>query len=82
MPKENLKLISVRIDPETLDRIEAFVMEHRYWKRNAIINQVLTAVMNDFDERSIYDMTRRNYFPKQEVNAKYEILPPKLNDKP
>ena len=55
---ENLKLISVRIDPETIDKIEKLRKTHYYWKRNTIINAVLTAVFDTFSDKEIYDMCR------------------------
>lgn len=73
MPKENLQLISVRIDPDTLAKIEKFAARHSYWKRNTIINNLLTTVFNDFNERQIYDMVRRNNFNKAIVQSNYEI---------
>lgn len=73
MPKENLQLISVRIDPDTLAKIEKFAARHSYWKRNTIINCLLTTVFNDFNERQIYDMVRRSNFDKAIVTSEYEI---------
>lgn len=73
MAKENLKPVSTRLDPETLKAIDRFVVNRRYWKRNTVINQVLTAVFNNFEEKDIYDMVR--YFPRgnDEVECKFEI---------
>ena len=62
MPQENLKLISARIDPETLEKIDVIQHDLRYWKRNSIINGILTAVVDSFSKKEIYDMvcyTRR-----------------------
>lgn len=63
---KNLKLISVRIDPKTLEKIDAIHKVHNYWKRNAIINGLLTAVVDAMDSGAIYDMMRysRFYHPK------------------
>lgn len=63
---ENLKLISVRIDPKTLDKIDTIHKVHRYWKRNAIINGLLTAVVDAMDDGTLYDMIRycRGYHQK------------------
>lgn len=63
---ENLKLISVKIDPKTLEKIDTIHKTHPYWKRNAIINGLLTAVVDAMDSGAIYDMVRytRNYHPK------------------
>lgn len=73
MANEELKLISARLDKETLAKIDAFVSKHTYWKRNTVINMILWAVMNDFDERDIYDMVRRNHFRQQPVHCGYTI---------
>lgn len=63
---ENLKLISVRIDPKTLEKIDTIHKVHHYWKRNAIINGLLTAVVDAMDSGALYDMIRycRTYHPK------------------
>lgn len=58
MKQQNLKLISARIEPETLNLIDEWLKQHRYWRRNTVINGVLTAVFNTFSEQEIYDMTR------------------------
>lgn len=55
---ENLKLISVRIDPKTLEKIDTIHKVHHHWKRNAIINSLLTAVVDAMDADAIYDMVR------------------------
>lgn len=73
MAKENLKPVSTRLDPETLKAIDLFVANRRYWKRNTVINQVLTAVFTKFEESDIYDMVR--YFPQgnYEIECKFKI---------
>ena len=53
----NLKLISARINPETLERLDEFCGNERYISRNAVINGILTAVMNCADEKSINNMS-------------------------
>lgn len=58
MPQENLKLISARIDPETLEKIDVIQHDFHYWKRNTIINGILTAVVDSFTKKEIYDMVR------------------------
>ena len=69
----NLKLMSVRLDPDTVQKIEKWVANHRYWNRNQVINNILTAVMNDFGDKAIYDMARRGFYRTNEVKADYEI---------
>lgn len=66
---ENKKLISARLDPQTLEKIDTFVKNRRknrrYWKRNTAISNILDAVFDCFDENSIYEMVRydRPYYP-------------------
>lgn len=73
MPKDNLQLISARIDTDTLAKIEWFAARHTYWKRNTIINNLLMTIFKDFNDRQIYDMVRRNNFNKAIVQSDYEI---------
>lgn len=63
---ENLKQISVKIDPKTLEKIDTLQKIHWYWKRNAIINRLLTALFDSMDSKALYDMLRysRYYHPK------------------
>lgn len=71
---ENLKLISARIEPRTLEKIEEFCKNHHYWKRNAVINGILTAVFDHFEDGDIYDMVRTWTVNKDQVDCKYEII--------
>lgn len=74
MERENLKVISVRLEPQVINAIDEFVRKHKYWKRNTVINSILCSVMRDFKEKDIYDMSRRNAFRNQEIEAKYTII--------
>lgn len=71
---ENLKLISVRIVPDALEKIDQLARQHMYWNRNQIINALLVTVFNDFDDKSVYDMIRRQNFDREPVKAEYKIL--------
>lgn len=73
MAKNNLKLLSIRIDPETLEAIEKFTKDHPYWNRNSVINNLLTTLFKDFTDKQRYDMARRVFFRKNEIKAEYEI---------
>lgn len=70
---ENLKPISARIDAQTLNKIEAFCIGKPWWKRNTVINRVLTTVFRDFSERQIYDMARRSMLKQEDVTCEYRI---------
>lgn len=41
---DRTKLISVRIDTDALKEIDQFTKERVYWRRNTIINSVLTSL--------------------------------------
>lgn len=71
--QKNLKLVSARIDPDALDKIAKFIVHHPYWTKNAVINNILCAVMDKFDERDIYDMVRTNSFINEDITAIYRI---------
>lgn len=71
--QKNLKLVSARIDPDALEKIEKFIRSHSYWTRNAVINGIITAVMTKFDEQDIYDMVRTNFFIQEDITAIYRI---------
>ena len=55
---ENKKLLSARLDPQTLEKIDNFVKHHDYWKRNTVISNILDAVFDNFDDKSLYDMVQ------------------------
>lgn len=74
MAKENLTLVSCRIDPETLKKIETQISKHYYWKRNTVINGILTAVMDNFTDQQVYDMVRYWRQGHNEVKAEFEIV--------
>lgn len=73
MAQKNLKLLSVRLNPDTVDAIEKFTVDHPYWNRNALINNLLTTIFKDFTDKQRYDMARRVFFAKNEVKAEYEL---------
>lgn len=74
MANENLVPCSTRLDKDTIERIDKFVSKHRYWKRNTAINQILWAVMHDFDDNAIYDMIRRRQRASEQVVSHYQIV--------
>lgn len=59
---ENLKAIGVRLNPKTIEAIDEFVHHKYYWKRNTVINAILTNVFLIADKDTIYDMVRWNSF--------------------
>lgn len=74
MAYKNLVPCSTRLDEDTIERIDEFVSKHRYWKRNTAINQILWAVMHDFDDDAIYDMVRRSRHTIEQIVSHYQII--------
>ena len=68
-----LELISVRIDPDTLAKIDEFADEHYYWKRNTVINGVLEAVFRYFDKGDIMDMVRGEHYATCKMEATFKV---------
>lgn len=75
MAKDNLRLISARIDEDSYEKIKEITNKHTYWTKNYIIRRILFAVLSDFDDDDIYDMLRRPnrpiYPPKCEYRFPY-----------
>lgn len=55
---ENLKQLSVKIDPATLQKIDEFKGRYYSYKRNTIINNVLTAIFFNASPRDIDKLIR------------------------
>lgn len=77
MARDNLKQISAKIDPITLDKLDNIQRQHYYWKRNTIINGILTAIVDTFSTHEIYDMIRycRNF--DYQTEGSFKLWTPK-----
>ena len=73
---EKLKLISVRIDPDTLAKIDEFANEHYYWKRNTVISRILYSVFKNFDKTAIFNMVHTGRYEMKEIEATFKIKEP------
>lgn len=78
MAKDNLRLISARIDEETFEKIKSIADRHACWKKNYIIRQILFVVLSDFNDGDIFDMLRRPHRPRSPIKCEY--LYPYLGD--
>ena len=73
MSRENLKLVSVRMDDDLIKKLDEVAQKHTYWKRSDIIRNILIAVLAEMSAADLYNMIRYHYFKKNVVNAKFEI---------
>lgn len=67
------KLTSIRLETDTITKIDNFVKTRTYWKRSGVINNILAAVLENFTPNEVYDMVRRYHWERNVVNAKFEI---------
>lgn len=68
MPTQATKMTSIRLSSEVDSDIKRFLQRHPYFNRSMFINSVLECVLKEFDENSIYDMTR--YYMNKEFVCK------------
>lgn len=70
---ERTKLVSVRLETETYDKIEKIVQRETYYKRSDVINNLLKAVLDNFDDGQIHDMMYRWKWMQNVVNTQFEV---------
>lgn len=70
---ERTKLVSVRLETETYDKIEKIVQRETYYKRSDVINNLLKAVLDNFDDGQIHDMIYRWKWMQNVVNTQFEV---------
>lgn len=73
MSRENLKLVSVRMDEDIIKKLDEIAHNHIYWKRSDIIRNILIAVLAEMSAGDIYNMIRYAWYKKNVVDAKFEI---------
>lgn len=73
MSRENLKLVSVRMDDDLIKKLDEVAQKHTYWKRSDIIRNLLIAVLAEMSAGDIYNMVRYAWYNKNVVDAKFEI---------
>lgn len=65
------KLISLRIDSETLNKLDAIVKYLRYYKRSAVINGILDAVVDSLSKDEYWHLVR---YWRQDEGTKPDII--------
>ena len=70
---EKKKPLSTRLDPQTIEKIDAFTQKHYYWKRNTVISNLLDAVFDCFDDGDIYDMVRYSRYHDRCANGSFSL---------
>ena len=70
---ERTKLVSVRLETETFEKIEEIVERETYYKRSDVINNLLKAVLDNFTPEQIHDMMYRWKWDRNVVNTQFEV---------
>lgn len=70
---DRTKLVSVRLEIETFNKIEKIAERETYYKRSDVINHLLKAVLDNFDDGQIRDMMYRWKWNGNIVKTQFEI---------
>ena len=73
MIRENMKVMSVRLDDDLIEKLDELAKSHTYWRRSDIIRNILIAALAEMSAGDLYNMIRYNFYRKNVVNAKFEI---------
>lgn len=68
---ENLKLLSVRLYPDTVAKINALSKYYGYWKKNTIIRNILKNVFYYTSNADLYQLI--SYYPKKGQKLKITV---------
>ena len=63
---ENKIQKSVKMDARVVAKIEEIVKSQRYWKFNAVVNQLLLVMVDGIDRNDVYNVLR--YWPSATVS--------------
>lgn len=78
---EKSHLISVRIEPEVMQRLEEQVRKQRYVKRSFVINRILNAVLSCADERTICQILITGYPREKGFVIRFEVEKGKIKER-
>lgn len=56
---EKLKLVSIRLNPETLGKIDAYCKTRGYWNRSRFINHLLEIVLQLADAGQLHTLMEK-----------------------
>lgn len=70
---EAKKLISVRIDQETLDLIDQFIKHRSYYTRSAVMANLLYTIMKCADAKTIWQMMTTSFPYEKGCAIRFEV---------
>ena len=66
---ESTKVITFRLTESTIKLLDDAVKRHRYWKRNAVVEQLLYFVLSKLSNKDIYDIIRTYKYDRERFTA-------------
>lgn len=78
---EKSHLISVRIEPEVMQRLEEHVRKQAGVNRSFVINRILNAVLSCADERTICQMLITGYPREKGFVIRFEVEKGKIKER-
>jgi len=69
----NKKLISIRLDQDVLEKIDELRKRHSYWKRSAIINQILSILLKCANDDVLWQMMKVFYAYEKGYVIRFEV---------
>ena len=70
---EAKKLISVRLDQETLDNIDKFLEHRSYYTRSSVIASLLHTIMKCADDVTLLNMMTTRFLYEKGYTVRFEI---------
>lgn len=69
------KVFSVRFEKRTMDLLDRFLSQHRYWKRNAVIEKMVVTVLEGADWSGLQTMLNRYKFGDTKLKVTITEVP-------
>lgn len=66
---ESTKVVTFRLSESTIKLLDDAVKKHRYWKRNAVVEQLLYFVLSKLSDGDIYDIIRTYKYDRERFTS-------------
>lgn len=70
---EKLKLVSMRIESQTLEKVEEMAKNHDYCKKTSIMSKLLTRIFECADKETIFKMLAENWAFEKGYKITFEV---------
>lgn len=70
---EKLKLVSMRIESQTLEKVEELAKNHDYCKKTSIMSKLLTRIFECADTETIFRMLAENWAFEKGYKITFEV---------